>query len=284
MKREEGRIWHWLDAPAARRGRRGGRRAGLGSAPPAHAHPHGAARALRRGVERVRHPGHRREHGARLRTPRLPAGVDLRGTGATPRGPDQRGAGRGAGRRRRVPGAGGGRRRPRAGPDRGEPDPAGDRPAPRDRHRRASTSRPTAARTSPARRRSVPCGSSAPNRRAGATSGCGSRSSTRRTSRSAALPGRPRARRRRVGDPPPRPRPFARTPVLAALVEQLDAVHRSPARQHVGEVRSRAGRVVPEVVPRADPDSRWREGRPDRWTAGRCRPIDFLQERQLTTR
>jgi hypothetical protein len=24
--------------------------------------------------------------------------------------------------------------------------------------------------------------------------------------------------------------------------------------------------------------------RPRRWTAGRCRPIDFLQERQLTTR
>ena len=57
-------VWHTLDGAVPAVGRRGRRRGRLGTPPPADAHAHGAARAVRRHLERVGQGGDRRQHGA----------------------------------------------------------------------------------------------------------------------------------------------------------------------------------------------------------------------------
>ena len=121
--------------PAGRR-RRGPGRDRLGPPAPADAHPHRPAHPVRRDLGRLRHPGHRRQHGA----DEGPAGLPVPGHVGRPRGrrreADQRRDRQGARDRRRLPAAQGRRHRPRDDPHGCQPDPAGDRPAPGHRHRR----------------------------------------------------------------------------------------------------------------------------------------------------
>ena len=90
-------IWHSWPAPdtgGAAAGHSRTRPARLGAALRAHAHPHRHAHPVRRGLARLRRPGHRRQHGAargahglRVRHPQRGSWWRDRGPTATPRSP-----------------------------------------------------------------------------------------------------------------------------------------------------------------------------------------------------
>ena len=138
--RLDGEIVHELDpadgGPAG--GRRHARgRPRLGSTAPAHADAHGAPRAVRRRLARLRRAGHRREHGAGQRAHGLRVRTDVRGPRRRDRGDGQRRAGPRAGCPGRRPAPGRGLRHPRPHPHEGQPPARGHRGDPDDRDRRA---------------------------------------------------------------------------------------------------------------------------------------------------